>query len=216
MEAVIDVDAGKRTADGAQRAYARLDVTKDGGITEDGDYYYIRGIATTPTPDRIGDIVDPTGAKFTLPLPLLWQHDSSQPIGNVVTAKSTKNGIPITAQIPKVKEAGILQDRINQAVQSIKYGLVAGLSIGFRALDNAFKFLENGGIEFQSWEWMELSVVTIPANAEATIQTIKKLDKQRTAPGAKAVTVVRLPPRVGGQNKAGVFRLDSLKSKETT
>lgn len=111
-----------------QRAYSRLDVK---AVTEDENYYYIDGIATTPTPDRMGDVVDPMGAKFALPLPLLWQHDANKPIGSVSKAKMTKAGIPITAQIPKVKEAGTLQDRINEAVQSIKYKLVAGLSIGF-------------------------------------------------------------------------------------
>jgi len=41
------------------------------------------GIATTPSTDRMGDIVEPKGAEFELPIPLLWQHDSSQPIGHV-------------------------------------------------------------------------------------------------------------------------------------
>lgn len=34
----------------------------------------IRGTATTSSVDRAGDIVDPRGAEFKLPLPLLWQH----------------------------------------------------------------------------------------------------------------------------------------------
>jgi hypothetical protein len=29
------------------------------------------GIASTPSTDRMGDIVEPKGAKFTLPMPLL-------------------------------------------------------------------------------------------------------------------------------------------------
>ncbi len=210
--ALIDViDAKNKSVKhlgGIQRAYSRLDVK---AVTEDEDHYYITGLASTPTPDRLGDVVDPMGAKFALPLPLLWQHDSRQPIGTVNTAKAGKAGIPMTASIPKVKEAGTLQDRINEAVQSIKYKLVTGLSIGFQSLNNAFEFLENGGMKFNEWEWMELSVVTIPCNSEATIQTIKSLDsRQRAASGKPAVGVVRLSPGVAGKTKAGVVRLADI------
>ena len=35
----------------------------------DEDAGIIRGIATTPSTDRAGDIVEPMGAEFSLPLP---------------------------------------------------------------------------------------------------------------------------------------------------
>jgi HK97 family phage major capsid protein/HK97 family phage prohead protease len=180
-----------------QRAYSRLDVK---AVTEDDNFYYINGIATTPAPDRYDDVVDPMGAEFALPMPFIWQHDATKPIGSVNTAKASKSGIPVGMTIPKVKEAGVLQDRINEAVQSIKYKLVTGLSIGFRALNNAFEFMENGGILFKQWEWLELSLVTIPANADCSIQTIKSLDtKQRASPGTQAARAVRLtPPAAAG------------------
>src|SRR6516164_2635301 len=63
------------------RAYARLQIK---AIREDARI--ITGLATTPTPDRTGDVVEPTGALFELPLPLLWQHDAKQPIGSVTKA----------------------------------------------------------------------------------------------------------------------------------
>ncbi len=34
----------------------------------------IRGTATTANVDRAGDVVEPMGVEFKLPLPLLWQH----------------------------------------------------------------------------------------------------------------------------------------------
>jgi hypothetical protein len=43
----------------------------------DDDERVIRGIASTPTPDRMDDIVDPKGAEFKLPIPLLRGHDSN-------------------------------------------------------------------------------------------------------------------------------------------
>ncbi len=60
------------------------------------------------------------------------------------------------------------------AWQSVKAKLVRGVSIGFRALEYAY--MESGGIRFSQTEIMELSLVTVPANASATIQSIKAMD----------------------------------------
>lgn len=160
------------------RAYSVLSV-KD--IVERADDYIVKGVATTPTSDRADDVVEPLGGEYRLPLPMLWQHDSEKPIGNVIDAKPTKSGIPVTISIPKVKEQGVLRDRIEEAVQSIRYRLVTGLSIGFRALENGVELLKTGGLRFTRWEWLELSLVTVPANAEATITNIKKFDTDAPA-----------------------------------
>lgn len=163
------------------RAYALLNVK---GIVEKSDEWVIEGIASTPKTDRMGDIVEPLGAKFKLPMPLLWQHNSSQPVGRVEFARPTAKGIPYTAHLPKIAEAGTLKDRVDEAVQSIKYRLVAAVSIGFRGVAGAVENLKEGGLRFKEWEWLELSLVTIPANAEATITSIKSLDSaQRAATG---------------------------------
>src|SRR5215475_10078588 len=53
----------------------------------DEEQRIIGGMATTPAPDRLNDVVEPRGAQFNLPIPLLWQHDSHQPIGHVTHAK---------------------------------------------------------------------------------------------------------------------------------
>lgn len=134
----------------------------------------ITGIASTPSTDRAGDIVEPKGAQFKLPIPFLWQHDSRQPIGNVTHAKVTGDGIEIRAQLAKIEDPPLLKNRLEEAWQSIKTGLVRGLSIGFSSVEHAY--MESGGIHFLKWNWYELSAVTIPANAEANITTIKKLD----------------------------------------
>lgn len=157
------------------RAYSVLE-TK--AMSEDEDKLFIEGIASTPTPDRMRDIVEPMGARFKTPMPLLWQHNHDMPIGHVTFAKPEKTGIPFKAEIPKIKEAGSLKDRIDEAIQSIKYKLVAAVSIGFRPIEDAYEFMENGGIRFKEWEWYELSAVTIPANSEAVITAIKSVDQQ--------------------------------------
>src|SRR5262245_54375365 len=108
-------------------AYAQLDVK-----SFDADTRTIEGIVTTPEPDRRGHTRHPEAAQFSLPMPLLWQHDQQQPIGNVIAARVSPAGIAITATIATIAEPGKLKDRIDEAWQSIKSRLVRGLSIGFK------------------------------------------------------------------------------------
>lgn len=166
----------------------------------DDDQRVITGIATTPTADRAGDIVEPQGAQFELPIPFLWQHDSRQPIGHVTEARVTPKGIEIVAKLTRVDEPGALKDRLDEAWQSIKSGLVRGLSIGFKEIEAA-RIEQSYSYRFLKWLWLELSAVTIPANAEATIQTVKSIDTaQRAASGRSRV--VRLPPGASGPSNS--------------
>jgi len=158
--------------DVTHRAYSLLEIKE-----LDDDTRRITGLATTPSPDRAGDIVLPEGAQFKLPLPLLYQHDSRQPIGNVIEAKVTKKGIEIVAEIAKD-----VHEDIDRAWKYIRAGLVRGLSIGFRGID-VEQIPNSWGVIFEKWEWLELSAVTIPANSEATIQTVKKFDTGSPASG---------------------------------
>ena len=152
-----------------KRAFSQLEIK-----SIDSESRTIKGIASTVSPDRMEDIVEPKGAQFQLPVPLLWQHNHDQPIGHVTEANVNNKRIEITAEFAKMDEPGVLQDRLNEAWQSVKAGLVRGLSIGFRALD-VEPIKESMGLRFKSWEWLELSAVTIPANSEANIQTIKSI-----------------------------------------
>jgi HK97 family phage major capsid protein/HK97 family phage prohead protease len=175
-----------------KRAYSLLEIKSFNEETRE-----ITGIATTPTPDSYGDIVEPKGADFKLPIPFLYQHDASQPIGHVTKAKVSKEGIEVVIKLVKTDEPGTLKDRLDEAWQSIKLKLVRGLSIGFRSIEHTFIEGTNG-IHFLKWLWLELSAVTIPANSEATITAIKSIDAQmRAASGRKQKTVVRLKTLAG-------------------
>ncbi|HGM6583364.1 phage major capsid protein [Pseudomonas aeruginosa] len=171
------------------RAYSTLEVK-----ALDDEKRVITGIASTPSPDRMQDVVEPKGAQFKLPIPFLWQHNHDEPIGHVTDAKVTQKGIEVSVQLTQVEEPGKLKDRLDEAWQSIKSGLVRGLSIGFSAKE--FEQIPGSwGLRFLSWEWFELSAVTIPANAEATITSVKSIDReQRAALGIKSVPVVRITP----------------------
>src|SRR6188768_334559 len=95
------------------RAYSLLTIKR---VSD--DERIIEGLATSPEPDRMGDVVEPDGAQFKLPLPLLLHHDSRQPVGHVLDARVGKDGIEVTARIMKMDEPGTLKERLDEAWQS--------------------------------------------------------------------------------------------------
>lgn len=159
------------------RAYSVISVKN---FEEKDGYFIFSGIATTPSTDRHGDIVEPKGIEFQNPVPLLWQHRHAEPVGNVYFEEATDDGVRFTAKIPYIKEDGELKKRVDEAIHSIQYDLVRCLSIGFRTLKYAW-IDESYGMHIQEWECYELSLVTIPANSDAIITEIKSLDQQQRA-----------------------------------
>lgn len=177
------------------RAYSRLEIK---ATSDANGKRTFSGIATTPTPDRDGDIVEPDGAEFQLPIPLLWQHDSTKPIGWVRAARVTAAGIEVDCEIANVAEEGDLKDRLDEVWQSITAKLVGGLSIGFKPLESS-RLGETWSYRFLKWLWLELSCVTIPANGDCSVTAIKSADrKQMAALGRKSESFVRIPPGVSG------------------
>lgn len=132
------------------------------------------GWATTPSVDRVGDTIDPMGARFTNPLVLLHQHFHDSPVGTVRLMKPTPKGIEFEAEIPVVNDAGPFKDRTDTAWQEIEHGVVRAVSIGFKPLKYAFR--DDGGIDYQEIEIYEVSSVSIPANADAIISAVKSID----------------------------------------
>lgn len=184
------------------RAYAQLEIK---AADEPGAKRAFSGIASTISADRMGDIVLPKGAKFKLPIPLLWQHRHSEPIGWVTEAKVTSTGIEIKGEVADVPEDGTLKLRLDEAWQSMKYKLVRGLSIGFNPIKYA-RIAETYSYEYQEWEWLELSAVTVPANSDASIQSIKSADEaiRRAALGNSGPRIVRLSAEDISKSNPGV------------
>jgi len=165
----------------SDRAYAYFHVK-----SFDDEQRTITGIASTPTLDRQGDIFEPLGATFAKSIPLLVHHDHSKPIGLAVLT-ATRDGIEFVATLAKVATPGTLRDRIDDAWESLKAGLFKGVSLGFRPLGDGLKALKNGRFHLLKTEIYELSLVTVPANVEATIRSIKSFDAPYlAAPGRKS------------------------------
>lgn len=186
------------------RAYSVLSVK-----AIDEERRVVRGVATTPSVDRVGDIIDPVGVKFQNPLAFLWQHDHSKPIGSVKFDAPNANGIGFEATVmhPDSVESITLKERLQEAWDSIKTGLVRAVSVGFRPIE--YSYIEGGGIRFTETEVYELSAVTIPANADALIDTIKSVDaKLRAAAGVPEPEIPEEPAPAATGKSVRVVKLE--------
>jgi HK97 family phage major capsid protein/HK97 family phage prohead protease len=143
----------------------------------DGDRRRIRGIATTPTPDRQGDILEPLGARFPPELPLLLHHRKDCPVGIARLGPAGPGGIPFEAEIPIVTVPGPVKDETDRAWQSITHGLIKAVSIGFRVFAGSLQRIKGSdGFRILTSEILEISLVTIPANQDATLEIVKSID----------------------------------------
>jgi HK97 family phage prohead protease len=150
----------------------------------------LEGWATTPTPDLVGDVLVPAGAKFSLPLPLLFSHAHDKPVGRVISATVEKAGIRFRAAISKITEPGTLKDRCDEAWQSVREKLINSVSVGFLPLKQ--QPLTGGGMLFEEWNWFELSICTVPMNPEALITSRRSLELMLENAERKSHRVVRL------------------------
>jgi HK97 family phage major capsid protein len=165
------------------RAYSILDIK-----SVNAEQRIIEGVASTPSPDRGGDIMDPKGAKFSLPMPFLFQHQD--PIGEVFAADVRPDGIHIQAKVSDLAAdaPASLKARIEEAWHSMSAvpPLVRGLSIGWSPIEATRN--KSGGMHVAKWFWGETSAVVVPMNADATITRIKSIDEAASGPDPSGVT----------------------------
>jgi HK97 family phage major capsid protein len=191
------------------RAYALLEIR-----AIDEPRRRITGIATTPTTDRLGDIIEPTGATYAAEIPLLLHHRKETPVGVARLAAPTKDGITFEAELPVIEEPGPVRDEVNRAWSSIvsKPPLIRGVSIGFRprgSKQESIKALPSGGVHFLQTEILEVSLVTVPANHQATLDVVRSLDQ---------AAIGQIPPGVTGSipKAAPMTTIERITSFENT
>lgn len=155
----------------------------------------IGGLATTPSVDMMGDIVEPRGGKWKLPLPLLWQHHHDQPIGWVRDAVVSDEGVRIVAELAE----GLA--KADEVWGMLEAGLVNSFSIGFLGVKGIP--LPSGGTRWTDWTLIEVSVVTIPANPDAKVGKRAGEGSIKLLPSG----AVRLIGRPSAQKNAGSVRL---------
>lgn len=132
----------------------------------------ITGVASTAEIDRMGDICDPDGATWKTPIPLLDGHDYSKVIGSVTTLKRTPEGVSFAARVAKVDAPATLRDRLDEVWTMIRERLLRTVSIGFMPTQWRAREGGDGGMVFTKFEILELSVVAVPANSGAVIETV--------------------------------------------
>lgn len=176
--------------EGMQRAYSVFEIKSVDGAA--GAKRTFTGIATTPTTDLSQDIIEPLGAEFALPIALLWQHQSKQPIGWVTDAKVTAKGIEISGEVADVPLDGPLKTFLLDVWQMLQAKIVRGLSIGFSPIEHS-QIDGTWGYRYTKWRWHELSCVTVACNPDAmvtSIKAIKEADFAARAQQRKASRVI--------------------------
>ena len=139
-------------------------------LTEKGKF---SGLASTyGNVDLAGDVVMPGAFTRTLSdagksRPLLWQHRTGDPVGLVQLTDSLA-GLVAEGQL----SLGIQQGR--DAYQLLKDSVIRGLSIGFLTIKEQFVGDVRQLLELKLYE---VSLVTFPANEQATIAGVKAVQQ---------------------------------------
>ena len=121
--------------------------------------------------DRNGDIVERGAFKKAIKEfsagkkpKLLWQHDTTEPIGIIDELFEDNHGLFVKAhllmELPKAKEAYLL----------LKNKALDNFSIGYRIRNH---FIKNNQKHLTDIELLEISIVTFPACESATIDEVK-------------------------------------------
>jgi len=121
--------------------------------------------------DSYGDVV--TKGAFTKTLSeragkirCLWQHDSTKPIGVFTSLMETDEGLQVQGKLALDTQQGA------EAWALLKMGAIDGMSIGFYTVKDTFD--NTTGIRYiNEVMLLEVSIVTFPANEEATVTNVK-------------------------------------------
>ncbi|MHA6644570.1 HK97 family phage prohead protease [Mesorhizobium sp. A623] len=138
-----------------------------------GDEGVIEGTAWDfGTPDRIGDMIEPGGMKSVFPLPLLFGHDTTDPLGTIDSATEKGGKLHFKARL-------LIADvpRAAQVWALSKAGAVRGFSMGFNILKSVERRAEGRvvGRLIKQWEWLEGSLVSIPMHPGARVTSAKSV-----------------------------------------
>lgn len=125
-------------------------------------------------PDSYGDVIAAGAykdslsqhkAKGTMPK-MFWQHDSSQPIGKWLDAAEDDKGLLMKGRLNMGVQRG------KEAYALLKEGDIDGLSIGYRIKEYSVD-TESGVWTLEKLDLFEVSVVSIGANQNAAISSVK-------------------------------------------
>lgn len=141
-----------------------------------GDKGEIEGYASTfgGEPDSYGDVIAKGAyaetlaahkSRGTMPK-MFWQHDPNEPIGRWLDADEDDRGLKVHGRL----NMGVQRGR--EAYELLKAGDIDGLSIGYRIKEYSVD-TETDVWTLEKLDLLEVSVVSIGANAHATVEAVK-------------------------------------------
>lgn len=144
-----------------------------------------RAVISTDSLDRDGEVLVPAGMDATPyyrnPV-VLWNHDTNKVIGKAV-GKLKRNASSIEAETAfatrPVEHVGEwFPDTVGALVSQ---GVIRGMSVGFMPIEtreankgDRARYGEKVRRVYSKWQLLEYSVVSIPANQDAIIQSVTK------------------------------------------
>lgn len=157
------------------RKFLTVYVEKD-ALQEDG--IIPLAVASDASVDRDGDIVDVTGMDTTNyernPV-ILYAHDyHSDPVGKTISLKKDGSRLLFTPQF-----AVNISERAKMYFEMIKEGVLSAFSIGFIVKEWTDRANSDGSTTriFTKTELLEISLVPVPANANALVLAREYADK---------------------------------------
>lgn len=122
--------------------------------------------------DSYGDVVEAGAFKRTLnnrntPVKLLWQHDTSKPIGIFEEIREDADGLFVKGRLALDTQLG------KEAHSLLQMGALDGMSIGYSVVKDQVK----SSIRFlKELKLYEVSLVTFPANEASLVNNVKSQD----------------------------------------
>lgn len=170
---ITEEEALKSLGEIGMKKIFKLDSTIKAIEEGDGELR-IAGYASTDSMDRQSDrILSSAWTRGGLknyennPI-LLFNHDYNKPIGKVIEISTDKRGL-------KIK--GVISKSAGEIYNLVKEGVLSTFSVGFLVKDADYDKSADGLI-VKDAELLEVSVVSVPANQDATFSLAKSFDSQ--------------------------------------
>jgi len=148
------------------------------------------GLASTfgGEPDAYGDIVMHGAFTETLQkggrnkrgIAMLYQHDSAKPIGRWEKLVETELGLHVEGRLNLEKQM------CKDILSDLKFGSIGGMSIGFNCQEDDME-VKNGVRYLKKINLWEISLVTFPANVDATVSLVKSIQSAKTTRDLEAI-----------------------------
>ena len=145
-------------------------------IQEDEEYFTFDGYASTFGNVDFGDDAIMKGAFMASlaknsSVPVLWQHQMSEPVGKSIQLNEDEKGLYIKAILPKSDT--LVSGRI---IPQMKVGSIREMSIGFFTRDSE---MDKGIRLIKEIELYEVSLVTKAMNPQALVSGFKSMESIR-------------------------------------